>query len=120
MDGDVVGQRPDLLQLHLLDAGRLRLRGRRDRIEPDHAHPERVHAYADLAPDATEPEDGERLAVQLRAGVQLPVPAALLHAGGRRADGAGQRPDQEARQLARRNRIAAGSAVWAREAEWKS
>lgn len=107
---DVVGQRPDLLQLQLLDAGRLRLLGGGDGIETDDAHAPGAHAAADLLADAAQAQDGQRLAVQLAARVQFAVPAALAHALASRHDRTGQRADQQAGELAGGDRIAAGRA----------
>lgn len=63
-------------------------------------HSEGVHADGDLPADPAEPEDGERLAVQLRAGVERAVPAAGAQGGGSRHYMPRKVQDQAASQLA--------------------
>ena len=73
------------------------------RVERDHAHPERDAALRDERADATEPDDAERLALELDALPLRAVPMALLQVLVRLRDVPGLR-EQRARSCARRPR----------------
>jgi hypothetical protein len=71
---------------HLIERGRLDLHGLRAAgcqvgVVREHAHAEGLGALGDLASDATEADDAERLPEQLDAGKALPVPGTGLHRG---------------------------------------
>ncbi len=79
-----------------------------ERIEADHLHVEAGGAAGDLAADATQTDDAERLAGELGADEFAAFPLALMHAGVGGGHVAGQRHQQRDGLLGGADGVAAG------------
>jgi hypothetical protein len=110
MDGDVVSQRPDVSQLHLLDASSFSFCLSRDRIVADDFHSPGLHSQRHFTSDSPQTQNRQSFSIELSSRVDLPVPAIIAHALSSRADGSGKSPDQQARELTSSDAVASGSA----------
>ncbi len=109
VQGDEVAARPEVVELlDALDAELQRLVGGEERVEADDGHAERLRPLRHRQADPAEPDDAERLALELRAGELVAVPPAGLEAVVRRGDVARQGQHQGHGVLGRRDRVAAG------------
>src|ERR1044072_5195741 len=75
MDSEKVGTREDLIERRQLDFEIARLFGRDKRIVCDDHHSHRTRTRSHDSPDATQPDDAERLALQFNANKFLAIPA---------------------------------------------
>ena len=107
VNADVVGLRPQLVECDELDLMLSGLLGGHDRIVADDAHAEGAHAEGDLATDAAETEQRQRLAVHLGAHELGALPFALAHRRVRLRHRASHGQDNGARQLHGADRVRA-------------
>ena len=108
MQGEEVALRQQLVAgRDGLDAELGGLLGGDERVEPDHLHVEADGAAGDLAADAAEADDAERLAGDLGAEELVAVPLAGLHGGVGGGDVAGQGEQQGDGVLGGRDGVAA-------------
>ncbi len=89
-------------ELHTELAGAI---GTHERVESNEPHAERVRTLRDEHPDASEPDDPERLAVQLDAHPLRTVPRAGLQIGARLGHVAGLGEQQRQSVLGRREDV---------------
>src|ERR1043166_2591418 len=83
MDREKVGTRKNVVERRQLDLEIARLFWCDKRIVSDDEHAHRPRARRDDAPDATESDDAERLALQLDADKLLAIPTARFETAAR-------------------------------------
>ena len=108
VQGQEVAPRPQVIQpLDALDAQLLRLLGGQERVEADDRHAEPLRPLRHRQPDPAQPDDAQRLALELRAGELVAVPLAGFQAVVGLGDVPRQREQQRHGVLGRRDGVAA-------------
>src|ERR1044072_8817909 len=103
MDSEKVGTREDLIERRQLDFEIARLFGRDKRIVCDDHHSHRTRTRSHDAPDATQPDDAERLALQFNANKFLAIPAPRFETAARLRNRTSQRDEHRDSVLDRKS-----------------
>src|ERR1041384_8843193 len=106
MDREKVGTRKNVVERRELDLEIARLFWCDKRIVSDDEHAHRSRARRDDAPDATESDDAQRLALQLDADKLLAIPTARFETAARLRNRTRERDEHRDGVLRGRDRVA--------------